>query len=101
MTIVEFPKKKPSLKFPKSKRHRRSVSGNEIWDQQEPPKEMVWEVCPYLRMHRMAKDEHHCKHCPPTADVPNYGKGIPGCYGLAAEACRIVFAMQARQKKDG
>jgi hypothetical protein len=76
--------------------HRsRAVSGREIWDQAEPPCEMVWEVCPYLRSHL---DESRCMQCPRWEDDPDYGKVQRGCYGMAAEVCRIIFAMQMRKQ---
>lgn len=80
--------------FPKQKIYPRLLDGREIWDQQEPPSEMVWEICPYTRS--STKDDDRCHHCPQWEDDPDYGKVQRGCYGMAAEACRIVFAMQAR-----
>jgi hypothetical protein len=73
------------------------VSPREIWDQAEPPPEMVWEVCPYLRGHL---DESRCQQCPPWEDDPAHGKVSRGCYGLAGEVCRIVFAMLVRHTND-
>lgn len=69
------------------------VRGKEVWEQDEPPAEMVWAVCPYLRMH---KEESRCHHCPKWEKDKDYGKVQRGCYSFAAEACRVVFAMQRR-----
>ena len=72
-------------------RRPRSLTGKEIWDAPAPPAEMVWEVCPYLRLH---EDDPRCRQCPQWEDDPGYGKVQRGCYGLAEEACRVVFAMR-------
>ena len=85
MTVTEFPKEKI---------YPATVGGKEIWAQNEPPMEMVWEICPYTRS--TTRDEDRCHHCPQWENDPNYGAVRRGCYGMAAEACRIVFAMQAR-----
>jgi len=75
--------------------HRpRQVRGREIWDQKEPSSEMVWEICPYLRMHL---DEGRCNQCPRDYEEPNHGPAHHGCYILAVEVCRIIFAMQKRE----
>jgi hypothetical protein len=71
--------------------HPPTVRGKEVWAQKEPPKEMVWAVCPYTRS---AGDG--CLHCPTWQKDKTYGPVQRGCYGMAAEACRVVFAMQAR-----
>jgi hypothetical protein len=81
-------------KFPTRYRRPRQVRGREIYQQAEPEPEMVWEVCPYLRMHM---EEDRCAQCPPWHQDPDYGTMQHGCYGLAAEVCRIVFAIQARK----
>lgn len=69
------------------------LTGKEIWAVPEPPSEMVWEICPYLRM-----DSKHegCRQCPQFEDHEHYGQCQRGCYGLAEEACRVVFAMQKK-----
>jgi len=85
MTIAEFPKEKI---------FRATVEGREILAQAEPPQEMVWEICPYTRS--TTHNDDRCHHCPQWETDPHYGKVQRGCYGMAAEACRIVFAMQAR-----
>lgn len=82
------------IPFPVEKIFPRTVRGHEVWAQPEPPQEMVWAVCPYARMH---DDEPRCSHCPPWEEDPDHGKMRRGCYGIAAEICRIVFAMQARK----
>lgn len=71
------------------------VRGKEVWDQVIPPDEMVWAVCPYLRMHQ---EESRCHHCPEFEEDEHYGPVQRGCYSFAAEACRVVFAMQRRAK---
>lgn len=81
-------------KFPKRKVHQREIRGKEIYAQEEPPQEMVWDVCPYLNMHR--QEEWRCMHCPQWEEDPDHGKVQRGCYGLAAEVCRIIFARQKR-----
>lgn len=74
-------------------------TAKQIWKQREPPEEMVWAVCPYLRSHM---DDTECKNCPQWEEHELHGKCQRGCYGLAAEACRIVFAMQTiPQSPDG
>jgi len=82
--------------FPIEKIHPRTVRGREIWAQQEPPTEMVWAVCPWLRLHR---DESRCHHCPRYEQDADYGTVQRGCYALAAEVCRVVFAMQERDRR--
>jgi hypothetical protein len=85
MSVVNLPIEKvfPSL-----------VKGKEIWAQSEPPPEMVWEICPYTRR---SEGRDRCLHCPAWAEDPDYGPVQRGCYGIAAEACRIIFAMQKRE----
>lgn len=82
-------------KFPVEKVHPEIVGAREIWDQAEPPQEMVWAICPHVRSR---EDESRCHHCPPWEEDPDYGKMRRGCYGMAAETCRIVFAMQSRPR---
>ncbi len=79
------------VKAPMTYRHQSRVMAGEIWAQDEPPSEMVWEVCPYLRGHL---DDSRCAHCPRWERDEQYGQVQRGCYGIAAEACRIVFAMR-------
>ncbi len=81
-------------KIPVRFRRPRTLTGKEMWDAPEPPPEMVWEVCPYIR----AKLEG-CEQCPTWEDDPDYGKVQRGCYGMAAEACRVVMAMQKKCTK--
>ncbi len=80
------------IKAPMEYRYPRTVKGREVWDQQEPPPEMVWAVCPYTK-----PSHEKCKHCTQEID-PIYGTFTHGCYMFAAEACRVVFAMQNRKK---
>jgi hypothetical protein len=82
--------------FPKQKVFSPSCSGREIWDQKEPPSDMVWEICPYTRS--TTKDDDRCHHCPQWEIDPDHGRLQRGCYAMAAEACRIVFAMQKRSE---
>lgn len=78
-------------------RRPRTVRGREIYTQPKPSSEMVWEICPYLRMHCK---EDRCSQCPEEFEDETYGTMIHGCYGLAEEVCRIIFAMQARNNKS-
>lgn len=82
------------VKLPVEKQYPRTVRGKEIWAQPEPPDEMVWEICPYVRS-RLER----CRHCPKSRIDPDYGAVTDGCYVMAQEACRGVFAIQARQKR--
>lgn len=77
--------------IPVKKRFPRSVKSKEVWAQERPPDEMVWEICPYIR-----NNLDKCCHCPHSYEDPTYGPMSDGCYVLAAESCRIVFAMQKR-----
>lgn len=79
--------------FPLEKVYPNSVKGKEIWAQKEPPSEMVWAVCPWMRQHN---DDSRCRRCPRFEEDPDYGQMQRGCYGMAAEVCRVVFAMQNR-----
>lgn len=85
------------VKFPGERVFPNTVGGHEVWKQDDPQQEMVWAVCPYTRMHL---DETRCHHCPPWEQDEDYGEMRRGCYGIAAEVCRIVFAMQARAKLE-
>jgi len=87
------------IKFPKKRTYHRIVTGREVWDQKEPSSEMVWEVCPYTRSRRSIDDQDGCLHCPRYEEDPDCGKVQRGCYAMAAEACRVVFAMQKRLDK--
>lgn len=75
------------------KRFPRTVRGEEVWAQDKPPNEMVWAICPYIRANL-----ERCRHCPEWEEDPDHGTIQKGCYTLAAEACRIVFAMQSRDR---
>lgn len=81
-------------KLPVEKVYPRSVRGREVWDQQEPPPEMVWEVCVYTT----GGTHERCRHCPAEREDPDHVTVTDGCYVWAAEACRVVFAMQQRAK---
>jgi len=56
---------------------------------------MVWELCPYTRYEPLKR----CEQCPQWEDDPQHGKVQRGCYMLAAEACRVVTAMERRQRE--
>lgn len=89
-------------KFPVEKVYPDAVGGREVWAQTEPSQEMVWAICPYTRSNQHAiKGDNRCLHCPRYEEDPDYGLMSRGCYVMAAEACRIVFAMQAREKTNG
>lgn len=45
------------------------------------PIKTIYCVCEYLR--------GACKHCKPTVESP-YGRGEPGCYGVAREVVNVV-----------
>ena len=79
-------------KFPVEKVHPRMVRGQELWDQEAPPDEMVWALCPYTRG---GMPDRRCRHCPP-GEEGDHGTERRGCYMYAQEACRVVFAMQKR-----
>jgi hypothetical protein len=80
------------IKFPKAYRHKRTISGREIWDVPKPPNNMIWEICPYI----YSRDLEGCNHCPEWEEDPVHGKVQRGCFGLAEEVCRIIFAMQQK-----
>ena len=73
----------------------RAVTARELWTTDEPPEDMVWDICDHSRQ----MDEKACKRCPRASvdpEFPEYGPQQQLCYGLAAEVCRIVFAWQKR-----
>lgn len=74
------------------------VSAEEMHAQPDPTDEMVWAVCPHLRAHL---EESRCHRCPRWEEDETYGKLQRGCFGLANEACKIVFAMQERDQGEG
>lgn len=84
---------------PITKRYPRLIRGKEIFAQPKPPKEMVWELCPYL-LHRNNLENPECAHCPTWEEDPQHGPVQRGCYGLAEEACRLVFAARERFKTE-
>jgi hypothetical protein len=70
----------------------------EIEAQEVPSKEMVWALCPYLRRHA---DDSRCRRCPSSVFDADLGEEmVRGCYGVAEEACRIVFTMQSRAARE-
>lgn len=82
------------VNFPKRPFRQELVKPDEMYAQREPSDAMVWEVCPYLRQH--AKDMR-CHGCPREEVDPDHGPVTRGCYLMAREACRVLFAMQARE----
>lgn len=81
--------------FPKGKAFSHTVTAQEMYAQPEPSDEMIWEVCPYTRHGQQMK---RCLHCPKTYDDPDHGPMTDGCRVFAAEACRVMLAVQAREK---
>lgn len=77
------------VKFPVAPVFRRTVLGTEVWNMPTPSDLMVWEVCPFLREGR------RCRHCP-SALYDDKGR-YNTCYVSAAEACRVVMAVQCRE----
>jgi hypothetical protein len=75
-------------------RHRRTVEAKEIGRQPKPSNEMIWEICPYLT----GRDLEPCDHCPAWEEDLDHGKVYRLCFGLAEEVCKIIFAVQKRQK---
>src|SRR3990167_10975261 len=69
-----------------------SVTPAERGASPEPSAFMVHALCPYLR---------NIERCMGGGaggeDLAHYGKGTRGCYVMAAEACRIVMAVQRRE----
>ena len=91
---IEVKEKGNVTQFPVRKVYPPVVGAREMYDQAEPTDEMVWAVCPWLRTHR---DESRCHRCPQWEEDETYGPVQRGCYALASEACRIVFAMLNRE----
>lgn len=85
-------------RLPVKRRLRMSATPQEIWSQPAPPDDMVWSMCAHRR-------SEPCQGCPAFEEDDGSG-GLPcagftrGCYGLAQEACRLVFALQAKVKPD-
>lgn len=85
-------------KIPIRYKRPRILTGREIWDVPDPPPEMVWEICPYLRLH---KEHTRCQQCPTWEEDKEYGKIQRGCYAMASEACRVVLAMKEQILVEG
>lgn len=66
----------------------------DVWAQKEPPDEMVWEVCPYLR------DLEPCRGCPRWEDRGDGRPVMRACFALASEVCRIVFALDQPHREN-
>lgn len=81
------------VQFPGSFKRRRTMTAAEIWAQPEPSDEMVWEMCVYTRKGDRSGE---CRGCPSVERDEVYGDFSRGCRGMAAEACRVVMAMQVR-----
>jgi len=69
----------------------RKPTPQEIWAEPEPDAEMVYAVCPYTRR------GDTCRRCEPIFKDDAGEDCIPGCYAWAAEACRVVGAMQNQE----
>jgi hypothetical protein len=83
-------------KFPGRFNRHRQISGKEMWSSHKPSDFMVWEVCPYIR-----STLERCNECPEWEYDEEVGSKVQrSCYGLAAEACRIVMAVQTKENKD-
>jgi len=76
-------------KIPIRYRRPRTLTVEETCDIADPPPEMVWELCPYIRAILDG-----CQQCPRWEDHEDHGRVQKLCYGLAEEACRVVLAMQ-------
>lgn len=83
-----------ATKFPGRFHRHRQLSPKEMYAVPEPPDELVWELCPYLRLHR--QDDWRCRQCPRWVHDERHGKLCLGCYGMAQEAVRVVLGMQAK-----
>ena len=74
------------------------VEPKDIHAQGRQPMELVWEVCPYLKVGKVCpylkvgKYDQPCQKCPEWEDEPTYGKVQRGCYALAEEVCQLVRA---------
>ena len=77
--------------FPVKRTYPRTMTASEMWDSPDPSDQMVWEVCLYLR------NCNPCHNCPRYETDEHYGTIMQGCYVMAAEACRVVMAMQRRE----
>lgn len=81
--------------FPGEFRRKRVITGREIWDSPDPSDLMVWEICGYLR----GSPKHfNCNECARWDHDEKYGKTKQGCRMLAEEACRLVMAVQRKEK---
>lgn len=81
------------IKFPGPFRFGRTLTAREIYAVKEPPEEMVWEICPYIKSKLEA-----CEHCPKTEKDPDHGDITKGCFVMASEACRVVLALKDKLK---
>jgi hypothetical protein len=72
------------------------LTGREIWDSPEPSEAMVHEVCKYTRG---TGGPLSCRGCPRTVQDEHYGSMTLGCFGWAAEACRVMMAVQRREQQ--
>jgi hypothetical protein len=80
------------VNIPIEKRYPRIITAEEIWAQPAPSSEMIWEVCVYTKGGQIDR----CKHCPESEPDEHGNIVTQGCRVWAAEACRVVMAMQAR-----
>lgn len=74
------------------------VTPAEIWAIPEPSDEMIWNVCPYTRGIGNVGDG--CNRCPEWEPDEHYGKVQRMCRMLAAEACRVMLALQRRDRRS-
>lgn len=63
-------------------------------DETRISKELVHQVCPYLRQ------SLDCKKCSRTVQSP-YGPGTQGCFALAEEVIEIVSRELAETRREG
>jgi hypothetical protein len=82
-------------KFPTSRVFPRRITAKEIYAQPKPSSEMIWDICPYLRICDPTLADPRCNHCPEW-ELINNEKYKKRCYALAEEACRVIFAAQKR-----
>lgn len=72
------------------------ITPREIWDAPEPSDLMVWEVCAYAKGVNQGLDEG-CQQCPQWEEDEHHSLFTRGCRVWAAETCRVVMAVQARE----
>lgn len=78
--------------IPTEYRRPREIGGREIWESPEPSDLMVWEVCPSIR------PQLSCQGCAAWEAHAEYGRVKRGCRATAEEVCRVVMAVQRRER---